>query len=457
MSARFLSIVILLSQPVFSAEDDITAALRSIYDTKTSSVIKKHIKLAIDLSIKGLDNSLRNELGVLSSIDPSSAGDYNGLLKRIISPAKKPYSPAASSDGPGVSGLSPIAGPSSDGSSRDNLIQEKFAKAYGNYRDSRIAESKAGLQEILEMDRDNSETKKFLAEIEAEKYLADDNKPFQSIDSQAMAYYRKEMYGESSEKLQKALEIDPANRQVTSYLNHSEEKISMTRSRYECEKMLNSADRLRNDGEVLKARKLYEKALLADSQDKRRQFYIQEFDRRAAELTTRVKDLFAKNDPLESRKYALEALEYDPRNIQALEVEKQLSMVLAGLKQEDRAKKDADRLYNKGVTFFGKGEYDRAIECWEQVLAFSPDHAGAKKNIEIARQKAGETQAGMKRSVDEALVEAQELFDQGIIDRAKSKCEFVLRVDSTNNMAAARLAAINSMKEKQDEGKVRAR
>jgi tetratricopeptide (TPR) repeat protein len=45
--------------------------------------------------------------------------------------------------------------------------------------------------------------------------------------------------------------------------------------------------------------------------------------------------------------------------------------------------------YNRGVAYDDKGDLDRAIADCEAVLRIDPNHADAKRNLEIARRMRG--------------------------------------------------------------------
>ena len=53
---------------------------------------------------------------------------------------------------------------------------------------------------------------------------------------------------------------------------------------------------------------------------------------------------------------------------------------------------EAVDLNNRGNAYYLKGNYDRAIVDWEAVLRINPNHATARRSIELAREKRGAEQ-----------------------------------------------------------------
>src|ERR1035437_5725205 len=55
--------------------------------------------------------------------------------------------------------------------------------------------------------------------------------------------------------------------------------------------------------------------------------------------------------------------------------------------------KYADALFNRGNTYQVKGQYDRAIQNYDQAIKLNPNHAGAYYNRSLAKKQKGD-QAG---------------------------------------------------------------
>ena len=125
-----VAICFVLAGSVSASDNAVADALEKLYGLKNAPAVKKHLTLARELSLKGLNSSLRDELKVLSSIDPSSSKDYDSLASMISTPVMKQDGPAAT--GPGTQqaeGIS-ISRPAADGTSKSNLIQETKVDFY---------------------------------------------------------------------------------------------------------------------------------------------------------------------------------------------------------------------------------------------------------------------------------------------------------------------------------------
>jgi len=84
-----------------------------------------------------------------------------------------------------------------------------------------------------------------------------------------------------------------------------------------------------------------------------------------------------------------EVLKLEPNHAQSNVLTKRIEEKIWLTAQEERKKK-MDEHYDAGLTYFEKGEYEKAISEFEQVLKLEPIHLQAQRLIEEAREKAKE-------------------------------------------------------------------
>lgn len=417
--------------------------LESLYAGKASFQVKKHLKLAISFYQKSRQNSFVEEIKFLRQIDPESEEIYTSILdnKTPTSPAPVVTFTAPQSSPTPAIGLTP----------EEKTIADKLLRAGECYAKSKIPEAVTELQSVITMDRYNKEAKEFLALIEKEAFVTDTTKPFQGIVKQlfdeAMALYRRGNYKEAEEKMQRAAETDPMNKQVTEYLSLISEKLEGLKGEQDVEEALAKADKLRFQAKYQQARSLYEKVLTVDGSNTKANHYIAEFNSKCAEFTKKASLLAAQKMVKEARKEIATALDYNPSDEETIALKSRLDLEYADQLKAEKEKKRINKVYNEGVNYYGKGEYKKAIDKWEEVLKFNPQDTGAAGNIEKAKEKLMEKSESDSTDIKDALAEAVELAAKGLVEKAEAKYEYVLRLDPQNAEAAAGLEEMKAIKE----------
>lgn len=407
---------------------DIKSELEKIYLSENDYSIKKHIKLAISHWEKGNKKSFLEEIEVIKVIKKGNAEIYNNILNYLNGSEQRD---------------------SQNINNEKNIIMTKFEKANKFYRESKITNAILELQDILNMDKGNESAQKFINEIKAEEFIFDDTRPFQNLLKElyekGMIFYRKGAYKDAIEKFERAKELDPANAQIKKYLNLSNQYLLTMKQKEDEEKLIEQADKLRSDGNIKKARMIYEKVYAQNSANSHAQFYLKEFDKISENLFQNAKNLFEQNKIKESYEKIKEAIEFNNKNFEAIELQKKIKLKFVNFLDEEKKEKQANKLYNKAVEYFGKGDYEKAIELWEEVLAINPDDEQVRQNIEIANQKLKENETNKIKKIEKLLAQAEVLVKQGLLEKAKSKYEYVLRLDETNEKAKQGLADIQRL------------
>jgi len=427
-----------ISRVLPAATADNKEILSLLYSQKSSYQTKKHLELAISFCKKGQIGSFREEIEILKLIDKESAG----LYERILNP-----------DTP-TDNTAPPRGNVTPSTSETGVLAQKYTRAQSYYRESKLGEAINRLNEMLSINKNNSEAKQMLATIESEKFLTDDSRPFQALVKQlfdeALVSYRRGNHREAEEKFIKAGETDPTNMQVKQFFNINAEKLNRLKDIQEWENTLDKADKLRFDGSYGSARKLYEKVLSSDPENHKAAFHLKEFDSKCEEYIATAKAQLYSGEISGSSRSVKTALEYNASSEKAEVLKNEIDAVFAKMKNSEKEKKKIIKLYNKGVDEFGRGEYEEAIKTWQAVLDIFPTDPGAARNIETAKVKIMERDDKKSGKINAALLEADEYAKQGLLEKARSKYEYVLRIAPKNSGAIEGIKKIEAMKEVSD-------
>jgi len=423
--------------------DSVSSGLRGLLDSAPDHRVKKHINRALQFDEKGFNRALREELELLARLDPDSADEYRRLIECAGKEAATPQ-PEAAAESSGEAAPKPAKSPGAGA-----FTEKKYETAYKYYTASRTDDALRVLAEILTIDSGHEGALSFISLIESEKFIFDSTKPFQNIVrefyGQGMGFYRREMYKEAEERFRKAAETDPTNKQVAEYIGKTADKLAALSEKAARDRELNRADRARTGGDIKTARAIYEKVLKSEPDNSRAAFYLADFERQAAALIERSEEMLKANNPEGAKEAADRAYQYSPKASGG--AKKRADFEYASSRDAEKRKREADRLYNRGVTAFAKGDYRLAAECWQAVLKINPDDAEAAKNARLASERLAATGEEGQRNVKNALDEADDFKSQGLIEQAKSRYEYVLRIEPGNKEAAAGLAEIKKIGE----------
>jgi len=277
------------------------------------------------------------------------------------------------------------------------------------------------------------------------KYDITEARPYSPLAAQfydeGVKLFQNGNYLEAEKQFKNAKAIDPDSMQIDEYLKTIDILNAESGKASTLNEKLETADKLRDAGAFKEALVKYKEALVMNPQEPHALFYINDFAQKANDYKSTAQQDFLQGKYDSALQNINKAQSYSPDDNDIQAVKDRILKVLSG-------KKQADDLFNKGVEAFQKGEYDEAAACWKKVLAIDPDDLETKRNLKMAEEKLAETGKTKEKEIQESLDEAKGYFDKGIFDSAKSKCEYVIRMDSGNTTAAAMIQKIDDMQSK---------
>lgn len=255
------------------------------------------------------------------------------------------------------------------------------------------------------------------------------------IYSDGVTLFEAGLYKQAEIKFLEVNQISPGNSDVKKYLDEIAVKLEGDKREENIKKLLAEADELRGKNKFEGAYNRYTEVSKIDAKNETAAFYLKYFRETALARYGDARELNSQGKIAAALKLAKEAAEYSPEDNEIKDFVKELQ----GMKKD---KKKADTLYNEGVLNYQKGYYDKAIVLWEKVLEIYPDDTEAKKNIAMAKEKYLGESAKAAQSAQEAIKEARELFDRGLMQEAKAKAQYVLRIDAKDSQAIKLISAI---------------
>ncbi|MCX8093578.1 MAG: hypothetical protein N3E50_05370 [Candidatus Goldbacteria bacterium] len=260
---------------------------------------------------------------------------------------------------------------------------------------------------------------------------------------EAKSFYEEGLYKQAKEKIVEAEKIAGENDMILKLKKQIEKELNIENVEEKIVKLLKQADEYRYKKQFKDARKIYQKVISLDEKNKQAQFYLEEFSLKAKEEFKKANEMMKQ----EKLKDALEninlAIEYG--------IGKEGEDLKTEIEESINKKKQKDKLYNDGVEHYRKGEYEDAINKWQQVLKIDPLDKEAQENIEKAFLKIKETNEEENSEVRKNLIDAKKFYNIGDFNTALEKCEYVLRL-SPDNIECQKI--VEEIKKIQEQNKV---
>ncbi len=263
------------------------------------------------------------------------------------------------------------------------------------YKEGNYPEALAKLREALDLDSANAEARAWMDSVqlalekEQEKYAAGVRK----LLREGLELYSKGKLKQALSKFYGALAVDPGNSEAQRYVQMCQAAISNRVAGY-----LAKAEKAKSEGKLLTAKNYLKKALSLSPGDTAATKLLQELEpliaQKAQVHMDRGRAYYRRGKFRDAEREFRLALKYDPSLSQARnylnEIEAKRKAKPAKAEKKKPSPKEIEELYLKGVQAYVKGNYEEAIQYWEEVLKLDPNHEKAKLNIRRAKKKLAE-------------------------------------------------------------------
>mgnify|MGYP000061882709 CR=1 FL=1 len=259
------------------------------------------------------------------------------------------------------------------------------------------------------------------------------------IYKEAKSLYEEGLYKQAKEKILEAEKIAGDNELIIKLKEQIDNKLSSENTVEKISRLLKQADDYRYKRKYKNARKLYKEVISIDTENKQARFYLDEFDNKAKEEYNKAVELVNHGKLKKSLKSVELAIEYG--------MEKEAEDLKNEIENKLNKSNKKNTLYNEGVDKYRKGEYEEAINKWQEVLIIDPEDKEAKKNIDKAMEKIKEMNKEEERIITKNIEEAKNFYNIGNFDGALKKCEFVLRLKPDNDECKKMIEEIKKIQE----------
>jgi tetratricopeptide (TPR) repeat protein len=281
-----------------------------------------------------------------------------------------------------------------------------------NYR-----QAKEFFNKVLGLDPKNEEAREGLKKCNIGIKSLEKQEAIAKIVGEGTMLFRRKKYNEAIAKFESAKEVDPENQQINDYIAFAKKAKAESENKY-----YNDGERFYKEGNLLKAKENFEKALEANANNSKIKNRLAEVNSGIFEKVNAAKSLGKDNFIKGNYDIALakftEILTFDPENDEIQDFHRDTTVIqghivsakesmgkglygeaidsynevlklnagdrtVVQLKNEAAAKgkRQESKWFNDGVSLFEKGDLIKAEKQFSRVLSINPNHSEAKNNL----------------------------------------------------------------------------
>lgn len=267
--------------------------------------------------------------------------------------------------------------------------EDEYVKAIGLYK---IA---------LLLDPENEHIKYKLTEIQKSEIEYNKNLELMLHIQAAREYHNKEQYLEAIQEWSKALMIDPDNIEAKEGLKLDQELLKQQQLKQKINELLAKGIEQFMNSEYLNAKETFNKVLELDPNNQTAKDYLKKIDEILSKIANQkiIEDEAEKHFILgvnffNNKDYnsALNefniTLDLKPDHQKAIEYKNKILEILEKLRKEQESANNEkiQKLLNEGIKFYKAGEFELAIEKFNEVLKLDPENEYAQEYLKLALQ-----------------------------------------------------------------------
>jgi tetratricopeptide (TPR) repeat protein len=318
------------------------------------------------------------------------------------------------------------------------------------YQASQLKEADLAYNEILQLDPANGFAQKGLAQLAAETYAADTQRPYDQLTAnlyqEGMGFYRKKEWAQSMAKLQEAAKLNPEQPQVKKFLDLSLAEAARQRDMVRERQLVEQAQSAEAAHAWLPAYAAWQEAANLVPPPAEAAAGVQRTGREVKALTAGM--LAQAQKKMTAGEYAEalagyeKVLELFPENADAGSGAKQARLALDNPKQSRGGQAEAQKLYNRGVEAYRQGELAQAVSAWESAAAADPQDAVIRDALARAAKEQGEVREKNHRLAQARYDDGLAAYQRGELDQALAAWKEALELDPEHAKARANLKRV---------------
>jgi tetratricopeptide (TPR) repeat protein len=325
-----------------------------------------------------------------------------------------------------------------------------LGQAEKHYQGSRLKEAELAYREVLLLDPANAAAQKGLDRLQAETYAADAQRAYDqltaSLYADGMRLYRQKEWDRAAVKLQEAAKLNPDQPQVKKFLGASLSEAARQRDLDRARSLVVQAQSAEAAQDWLRAFAAWQEAARMQPPAPGAAEGVRRTGREVESLVAALLAQARKN--LDAENYAAAREGYEkvlalfPENADAWNGAKKTRAAL-NLKKTSRGNQaEAQKLYNRGVEAYRRGDLSQTISAWESAHAADPQDAGIREALARAQKEQGEAREKNRRLAQARYEDGLAAYQRGELDEALAAWKETLELDPEHAKARANLKRV---------------
>jgi tetratricopeptide (TPR) repeat protein len=344
--------------------------------------------------------------------------------------------------------------PASRGAENDGDMGQRIAFTLGqagkHYQASQLKEAELAYREILLLDPANVFAQKGLDRLHEEAYAFDTQRAFDQVTAslyeEGMRLYRKQEWERSAAKLQEAAKLNPDQPQVKKFLERSLAEAARQRDLARARQLVAKAQKAEAVQDWLTALTAWQEAAHMRPPASGAEEGVKRTGKQVESVIAAMLAQAKKN--LEKGNYADALAGYEKvlalfsENADAWSGAKKARAGLDSLKKSRGNQAEAQKLYNRGVEAYRKGDLTQAVSLWESAAAADPQDAGIRDALARAKKEQGETKEKNRHLAQARYEDGLAAYQRGELDEALAAWKETLELDPEHAKARANIKRV---------------
>jgi tetratricopeptide (TPR) repeat protein len=343
-----------------------------------------------------------------------------------------------------------LGGPDAPDPDLGSRISLTLALAEKNYQASRLKEAELAYRDVLLLDPGQGEAQTGLARLQAEVYAPDAQRAYDqvtaSLYAEGMHAYRQRDWDQASAKLQEAAKLNPEQPQVKKFLAAAQAEAAGLRDRARALALVAQAQQAEGRQDWLQAFSAWQEAgrmhppAPEAAEGVRRAG--REMEKLAAGHLARARQSLDAGNYTSAREGFEKVLALFPGNAEAENGVQQARGALTQQQASRGSRAEAQKLYNRGVEAYRRGDLTQAVSAWEGAHAADPQDAGIRDALGRAQKEQAETRAKNRRLGQMRYEDGLAAYQRGELDEALAAWRETLELDPEHAKARANLKRV---------------
>jgi tetratricopeptide (TPR) repeat protein len=286
--------------------------------------------------------------------------------------------------------------------------------------------------------------------LQAEVYTPDAQRAYDqltaSLYTEGMRAYRLRDWDRAASKLQEAAKLNPEQPQVKKFMTAAQAEAAGLRDRARTRALVAQAQKAESGRDWPQALAAWQEAGRMQPPAPEAAEGVRragrEVEKLAAGLLAQARKNLDAGNHAAAREGYEKVLALFPDNTEAEHGAAQVRGVLAHQQASRGSRAEAQKLYNRGVEAYRRGDLNQAVSAWEGAHATDPQDAGIRDALARAQKEQGEVREKKRRLAQTRYEDGLAAYQRGELDEALAAWKETLELDPEHAKARANLKRV---------------